>query len=480
MSAGSNRADGLVTQALWQQVAKQVEDHGLVVWYDPEGHYASVASRLSIAKTTVVCYNGSFLQLRREIGPLLNDLHPPRLVVYVPMEQAGTDHALIELEAAGVVVQPGQQPPNRNTRLSLVARNALRPLRGDANAAEIEKQVEAGKLTLADLDVIGEKKDSGVLSLIFGSGNPQEVALGFLASCHSDGEVEKKSATGELADLLRSTLEVDLPGNAPLVEMRDRLARHVLLTDLVAGLGESLPASLNSLKVAASPAQRDACVVLARSWRLRRDVRDSYVTAARKFQQESSLGQVEFVTGTIAQVETFPCLERALLRHVEEALLEGANTDLLDLATSCQSRFWSEVTPTIQAHWALLAAAEVLLEADRVATALKDAPKTVAGLVHAYAEGESSLVPARYAPSPPGEPVVQLRPGRCRPASGARQADPESRAAVHGGRLPVGEGVRNAVLQGQAPDRRSVASGAGLRDSGDASSRQGQDGLRLG
>ncbi len=111
MSAGSNRADGLVTHALWQQVAKQVEDHGLVVWYDPEGHYASVASRLSIAKTTVVCYNGSFLQLRREIDPLLNDLHPPRLVVYVPMEQAGTDHALIELKAVGVVVQPGQQPP---------------------------------------------------------------------------------------------------------------------------------------------------------------------------------------------------------------------------------------------------------------------------------------------------------------------------------------------------------------------------------
>jgi len=362
----------------------------LVVWYDPEGHYASVASRLSIAKTTVVCYNGSFLQLRREIDLLLNDLHPPRLVVYVPMNQGEADHALIELEAVGVVVQPGQQPPNRNTRLSLVARNALRPLRGDANAAEIEKQVEAGNLRLADLDVIGETKDSGVLSLIFGSGNPQEVALGFLASCHFDGEVEKKSATGELADLLRSTLEVDLPGNAPLVEMRDRLARHVLLTDLVAGLGESLPASLNSLKVAASPAQRDACVALARSWRLRRDVRDSYVTAARKVQQESSLGKVDFVPGTIAEVETFPCLERALLRHVEEALLGDATTDLLGLATSRQSRFWSEVTPTIQAHWALLAAvAEVLLEAGQVAKALKDAPKTVAGLVHAYAEGES-------------------------------------------------------------------------------------------
>src|SRR4051812_45029416 len=97
------------------------------------------------------------------------------------MDQADTDHALVEVEAAGVVAQPGQQPPNRNTRLSLVARNALRQIRGEANAAEIEKQVEAGKLSLADLDKIGDKKDSGVLYLIFGTGNLQETALGFVA-----------------------------------------------------------------------------------------------------------------------------------------------------------------------------------------------------------------------------------------------------------------------------------------------------------
>ena len=136
--------------------------------------------------------------------------------------------------------------------------------------------------------------------------------------------------------------------------MRDRLARHVLLTDLVVGLGASLPASLSSLKVASSPAGRDACKELARNWRLRRDVRDSYVTAARTVEQESSLGQIDFLPGTIAEVETFRCLERALLRHVEDALLEGATHNLLDLATSRQSRFWSEVTPTIQAHWRCL------------------------------------------------------------------------------------------------------------------------------
>src|SRR5258707_230835 len=80
----------------------------------------------------------------------------------------------------------------------LVARNALKSPLGDENAAEVEKQVEAGKLSLADVDALGSKGQEfskGVVSIVFGSGNPQEVALAFLASDRHDAEVQKKSAT---------------------------------------------------------------------------------------------------------------------------------------------------------------------------------------------------------------------------------------------------------------------------------------------
>lgn len=359
----------------------------------PRATTGAVAASLALPEATVARYEGSFLQLRREIDPLLGDLDPPRLVVYVPMDQAETDHALIELEEAGVVMQPGQQPPARNTRLSLVARNALKPIVGDENAAEVEKQVEAGKLGLADVDALagkGREFGKGVVSIVFGTGNPQEVALAFLASDRHDAEILKKDATGELADLFRSSIEYDLPADTPLPDLRDRMARHVLMTDLVASLGTAVPPALASVKVAESMSARETCMSVARTWRLRRDIRDSYIAAARKVEHDGSLAQVHFAPDSPADLETFPCLERALLLHVEQALLEKPRRELLDLALARQSRFWSEVTPTIQARWALVAStAEVLLEADRVALALKDAPKTVVDLVGAYTQGDA-------------------------------------------------------------------------------------------
>jgi hypothetical protein len=119
-------------------IAKQVEDHRLVIWYDPEQGYSTVAEELELPKTTVTRYDGSFFQLRHDIDALLNNEQPPRLVVYVPEDRGSTHNALIELEAAGIVIQPGQQPPNRNTRLAIIARNALKPILGEETASEIE------------------------------------------------------------------------------------------------------------------------------------------------------------------------------------------------------------------------------------------------------------------------------------------------------------------------------------------------------
>jgi len=91
----------------------------------------------------------------------------------------------------------------------------------------------------------------------------------------------------------------------------------------------------------------------------------------------------------LTENETFPCVEWALLGHVEDGLHTTATPELLQLAAYRLSRFWADVVPAIQARWALISSAgEVLLEADRVGKAIKMAPTTVPALVKAYADDD--------------------------------------------------------------------------------------------
>jgi len=383
---------GVVTESLAQLISKQVDDKALVVWYDPEQVYGDAAAEISIPNAIVARYDGSFFKLRKEIDHLLNELQPPRLVVYVPMERTETNSALIELDCGGVIMQPRQQPPSCNTRLSVVARNALRPILGKDQVAEIEKQIDSGKLSLADLDSLADKgKDisTGVLALIFGSGNPQEVALAFLHSEQYDKEISKKEAEKELRYLLQVSFEIELPAADALSNWRARLGRHALLTDLFSALKKRVPSSLSSVPVATSAGGIDACVRLARTWRNSRDTRDSYVVAANKVEGELGLAKLKLPVEAVKENETFLCVEKALLVHVEIELLKSATPDLLRLAEYRLSRFWADVIPSIQARWALISsAAEVLIEAYRVAKALKNAPTTVPALVKEYALDE--------------------------------------------------------------------------------------------
>ena len=384
---------GIVTEHLISLIAKQVNDNGLVVWYDPDGAYAAALPSLNLSDTEVLRYKGSFIQLRWEIDQkhLMDGEETPRMVLYVPMAQDQTHHALIELESAGVIMQPGQQPPTRNTRLAVVARNALKGVLGEDTAAHVEKQTEAGKLTLVDLDTLADKGgeiSKGVIALIFGTGNPQEVALLFLDNDRLDESITKKDAKGELVELLRRDFGFDISDGAELDDLRQRLARHVLMTDLISGLGKTAPSNLSSVPAATTPGTTAACVELARAWRLRRDRRDSYVVAALRVEHEFNLAALTFEPKAMVNVETFPAIERALLRHAENRLLEETDGDMLVLAESRKAGFWCDAEPKLQARWALVAAAaEVLLEAERVEKALKKTPQSITGMIKEYAAG---------------------------------------------------------------------------------------------
>src|SRR3989304_3250820 len=90
-----------------KRIQRQISDAGLVVWYDPQGYYNDLINHLILIDTKLLSYDGSFFALRAAVEIYLDQPDPPKLLVYVPMEQTQTQHALVELESAGVILVPG-------------------------------------------------------------------------------------------------------------------------------------------------------------------------------------------------------------------------------------------------------------------------------------------------------------------------------------------------------------------------------------
>lgn len=389
---GGERAVGLVSDYVVKLVARQVDEYGLVVWFDADRIYEGLIPQLSLPDVTVVTYQGSFYALRREVEPILERLEAPRLVVYVPMAENQTHGALTELATLGTVLQPGQQPWQRNTRLSVIARAALRPVLPPEELAQVERDVEAGRLSLADLDQLETEvtEAPSVIRAIFGTTNPQEVAVAFLASEKHDAALVQRRAMPELVGLLKATFGGDLSEEATPEDSRDAFARHLIVTEFLGSLGGEPPPQLAQLRGASSPRPRDACVQLVKTWRLRRDLAQSYGVYADRVERALGLGSIPFTLEHLRTCESFAATERALQRLVEESLLHQPREELLRIARERQQGYWPEQRPELRARWAVMAAAgELLEEAERVESELGTAENDPRALALAYTGGSS-------------------------------------------------------------------------------------------
>ncbi|MEM0498294.1 MAG: PglZ domain-containing protein [Methanothrix sp.] len=365
---------------------KQVEKHGIVVWYDPQKHYSEFVRDLKLGDVPVEIYSDSFFELRRRIEGFLAGPQPPRLVVYVPMDRSETHDALVEVEAAGALMYPGAQPRERNTRLTVVARAALRDVVSESELRSIEKQIEANQLKLQDLDRIGGGGSAGILGIIFETESKQEIALRFISTDKHDDELVSRNATPELASLLRSEFDLQVQNGSPS-DLRDRFARHVLITEFLTALHGEIPQQLSSQRVTSDPAVRQACAALAGAWRRRLDLRESYIAASRKVSQALGLPQIAFTLDQIRDVETFPDLEEHLQGLVESALASDPGEDLLDIARDHRS-LWED-QPEIQARWNLIEnAGRLLLEAERVENELRSCEESATLLFRRYTSGD--------------------------------------------------------------------------------------------
>lgn len=390
----------IVTDTLLKRLGQQIKDRGTVVWYDPQRDYAGLAEALQpvqVAGAAVHRYDPArgFVWLRHQLEPLWGPAtEPPSLLIYVPLDPSATDGALIEYEAAGVRLRPGQQPPERDTSLAAIARAALADVLPPAALAKTLAEVEAGKWTLAELDQAAERgieERAGVLKLLFGSGALADIALGFLTNPAVDAELHHKQALPNLAAFLEEALGVALPAQQGAAGLRAALARLLLATDLQEALDKDAPPALATFPAAEQPLARQAAAQLAHTWRNRRDLAASYGDWAGQVEQALQVGQLSLPLDALGRCETFLALETALQEAVETKLaLHGASPATLALARGRLQGFWAGQEPEVKARWQVIeAAGRVLEEASRVEAALKGKTWNAASLLAGYATGDA-------------------------------------------------------------------------------------------
>ena len=202
---------GKVSDYVMSLIRKQVDDHGIVVWYDPQKAYSSFIRGLTLPETTILTYKDGFFRLREELEPLLECVtddgeidaereRPPKVVIYVPMERDQTDYALIETETAGIVLEPGAAEADHNTRLGRIVETVFSELQ-PAKAGHLARQADEGLLTLEELDRMAEEAGTlttGALQVIFGQVSPAEVLLLFASDESLDAKDRRKKSPGRI------------------------------------------------------------------------------------------------------------------------------------------------------------------------------------------------------------------------------------------------------------------------------------------
>lgn len=391
---------GIVTDRLISTLEEQIDRHKVVVWFDPEQAYTAVVEDLlkksHLPEFTLAVYDlgKGFLALRRELESVWQGDEPPRLLIYVPMASHATHNALIEYILAGVQLEPGQHPPERNTRLAVIAGRALEDVLPAAALEKIVADTNKGGLDLAEIEALAERGQEtllGALALIFKSGSAEEIALRFLTDPGVDQDIATKNAGPALTSLLNDALDFR-PGKwDDLAGLRAGLARHVLVTEFLSSLAGETPAALKTIPQPKSKAARQTAARIAQNWRLRRDLSATYIQAAHRTEAELGLAGQAWTIENLQSCETFERTERSLQTLVEQALPERPTRDLQELILRRMDGFWSSQNPEIRLRWQVIAeAAQLFLQSEPIRQALKGEP-SAATLFKRYSDDDGPV-----------------------------------------------------------------------------------------
>jgi hypothetical protein len=380
---------GPVRRHLVEEIlTKKVRKYGVVVWYDPAQAFEAVAEGLSIERTKVVRWQGSFYRLRHEAEEVFQKL----------------DRGSVAVEE-GIVIYVNAQPPDKQidvllglekagTRfdwsLAAVARDALKNL---VSRETLDSWLSNPRFRLEDIDRLANGEvpaDRTAVALVFETTAPTDVAVRYLGEADLTVEIDKRGVLPALLTLLSSALGLAVEGIKSEEQFRKRLSRHILMTEFISGFASgALPSALSGVPIAGTSAQVEVCRRVAAGLRDRWRSREEYAAVARSVESEFSLRSISISAGSLISYDTFPFQEEILLHTLDDLAVRGEIGTALDQVKERGGAFWSIVDPVRAVQWRTAETALSLCrEAGRVWEEVKHSKASPEVLARNYAQGE--------------------------------------------------------------------------------------------
>lgn len=333
-------------------IASQVRARHAVVIYDVrrdlELFFAEAAAGEADAKglrsadfagvsAKVFMVNGSLLQARAAVEPLMAGDKPQDVVIYAPGLSRGDPKIslLLEIEKAGVLYQP---PALRS--------NARTVLRKRFDDVAIDGMLQSEALTYPDLAALCRGEDGGgsLLRTVFGVSDPLKILTAWLLDSGHDADLNAKGAWDELRNLVAAKLGLSLPADGDAVRLRAITARYVLANefrnDLADGAVVGGPAAAR-LAEAPSPSDKDELkVVLDLTASLRERDAEAYLILADRVQQELLLDEASVPGEALGAVDTFRFEEVAAAHAAVQMVADGHFDEAAALIIARGESFW--------------------------------------------------------------------------------------------------------------------------------------------
>jgi len=373
-----------------EQLAQRLYTHRVVVWYDARSEFPSFIAEFGGESTgnglvgisvggsaaTLAVHDGSLYSLRSRVEPLVEGDEPQAVVLYLPGETRDSQGSvLMEGELAGCRWEP---------QLRQLARNALRKQYTDGVIDEL-----LGREHLAYEDLLVATTAEGaappsVLKQVLRAATSEGQLASWLANSDLDATIEEKEAASELARLVRSRLDIDLPAD-DLAKWRSIVSRFVLGIEFRSDLATDVPPQLEQLGAVTADVERNARSI-ART--LRKDYPLSYPRVADRVEQQLGLAATSVDALALGSIDTFRFEERALLECCSALIAGDEFARAEEIANSRTDSFWLRETIDRQAQWeAIRLAAQLGVAVESVERDLDTLPSDVTEYVERYCSG---------------------------------------------------------------------------------------------